>query len=125
MLEEDVLVGGKLVHRFAEGIGDGQRGRARTAIVHAGVAVARDPQAQVERALTAHSEAQIGGHDGVVRRSGGLDFDGSAVEREQQRRGHRDGAILGNVELGALADAHRAAAAERDGRGVILGGDAD
>jgi len=60
MLEEDVLVGGKLVHRFAEGIGDGQRGRARTAIVHAGVAVARDPQAQVERALTAHSEAQIG-----------------------------------------------------------------
>jgi hypothetical protein len=121
--EEDVLVGLKLVHGFAEGVGYGEGGGGEAAVFDAGVAVAGDAHAEVERALAADGEAEVGGHEGVGGRGGHLNLDGAAVEREQERRGNGEAFALGEVQDRGLADADDAAAAERDGRGVVLGGD--
>ena len=119
VLKQDVLPRRQLIHRIAEGIRDGEHGSAHSAVLHACVAVRRNPQAQVERAARAHREAQVGGHHGIGRGCRGLNLDCSAIEREEQRRGHHHLSALAEVQHAGLADAHRAAAAEAYGRGVV------
>ena len=117
-LEEHVLVGADEVAGFAEGVGEGERGRPFAAVFDAGVAVGGDAHAQVERAAGGGGDAQIRGDDGVGGGGFGTDFKGTAVEADGEGVGR-----AGEMERAGAAEEQVAATREGDRGGVVAGDD--
>ena len=96
-------------------------------VVHAGVALSIDADAQIDFAGPGDEDAEVGSEQHVGEASGGVaGLNGAAVERHHERGGVGIdvGAVLGQPEGGGGAEAEFAAAGEREAGGAVPGGDA-
>ncbi len=120
--KQQVLPGQNAVVRRGKGVCDIEYGRAGTGVVDARIALARDPDFQVQRTFGHGHKLQVRRQYGILQLAVGEDLDRATVKPKDQRA-PRAGAQ--QMELAGRTYQHVAAATQDDRRVAIVGSHTD